>query len=94
MLLHSLAVLAASRYLTCHCPLIIAKRNNNRLQWITVGYQRHHKTDCLRRGSQVIEGCALRGGERLVALGAYEAVVLPRVDVNVAFVCLFSGGVG
>ena len=94
MLLHSLAVPAASRHPTRHRPLIIAKRNNNRLQWTTVGHQRHHKTDRLRRGPQAIEGRALRGGERLVALGAHEAVVLPRVDANVALACLSSGGAG
>src|SRR5882724_407940 len=94
MLLDRLTLDASTRQPTRHRPLVIAKRHDDRLQWTTMGHQRHHETDRLRRGPQAIEGRAFRGGERLVALGAHEALLLTRVDANVALAYLSSGGAG
>ena len=91
MLLHRLPLAASARQPTRHRPLVIAKRHDDRLQWTPVGHQRHHQADRLRRGPQAIEGGAFRGAERLVALRAHEALVLARVDANVALACLASG---
>src|SRR5262249_26540922 len=48
--------------------------------------------DRLRRSPQAIQGGALRGAQCLVARRAQEALVLPRVDTNVAPACLASSG--
>src|SRR5207245_4448788 len=82
MLLHRLALSAG----TCHPPrdrpLVIAKRDDDRLEWTPMGQQRHHQTHRLCRGPQAIEGRAFRGAERLAALRTDKALVLARVDAN------------
>src|SRR5438046_7149819 len=92
MLLHRLSLGAA----TCHPPPdrppVRAKRDDDRLEWTPVGQERHHKAHRLRRGPQAIEGRAFRGAARLVALRAEKALVLARVDANVALAGLSSGG--
>src|SRR5262245_53172086 len=92
MLLHRLPLDASAHQPTRHRPLVIAKRHDDRLQWTPVGHQRYHEADHLRRGAQAIECCTFRGAERLVALRAQEALVLARVDANIALACLSSGG--
>jgi hypothetical protein len=87
-----LALDPSARQPTRHRPLVIAKRHDNRLQWTPMGHQGHHQADRLRRGPQAIQCGAFRGAERLVALRAQEALVLTRVDTNVALACLASGG--
>src|SRR5712691_3437968 len=92
MLLHRLALVAGTCHPPRHRPLVRAKRHDDRLAWTPVGQQRHHQAHCLRRGPQAIEGRALRGAERLVALRAEKALVLARVDAKVALAGLSSGG--
>jgi len=92
MLLHRLSLVAGTCHPTRHRPLVRAKRHDERLEWTPVGQQRHHQAHCLRRGPQAIEGRAFRGAERLVALRAEKALVLARVDANVALAGLSSGG--
>src|SRR2546429_7384957 len=94
MLLDRLTLDASTRQPTRHRPLVIAKRHDDRLQWTTVGHQRHHETDRLCRGPQAIASRAFRGGERLVTLRAHEALLLTRVDANVALASLSSRGGG
>ena len=91
MRLHCLPLDASARQPTGHRPLIIAKRHDHRLQWTPVGHQRHHEADRLRRGPQAIKCGAFRGAERLVALRAHEALVLLRVNANIALAGLSSG---
>src|SRR2546425_3684342 len=92
MLLHRLSLGAGACRPPCYRPLIIAKRDDNRLEGTSVGQQRHRQAHCLRRGAQAIECRAFRGTERLVALCTEEALVLARVDTNVAPASLSSGG--
>src|ERR1700746_428263 len=56
-----------------------------------MGQQRDHEAHRLGSGSQAVKRRAFRGAERLVALGAEEALVLPRVDANIALTYLASG---
>ena len=92
MLLHRLSLDAATCHLPRYRPLVIAKRDDDRLEWTPVGQQCHHEAHRLRRGPQAIEGRAFRGAERLVALRADKTLVLARVDANVALASLSSGG--
>src|SRR5262249_53328952 len=73
MLLHGLPVHPSAPEPTRHGPLVIAKRHDDGLQWTPMGHQRHHETHRLGRGTQAIEGRALCGTERLMALCAHEA---------------------
>src|SRR5262245_4203499 len=50
-----------------------------------------HQADRLHRGPQAIPGGAFRSAEGLVALRAHEALVLTRVDTNIALAALASG---
>src|SRR6266446_1435344 len=91
MLLHRLSLVPATGYPTRDRPLVIAKRHDDRLEWTPVGQQRHHQAHRLRRGPQAIECRTFRSAERLVARRADEALVLTRVDTNVALAGLSSG---
>src|SRR4029434_2437992 len=57
-----------------------------------MGQQRHHQAHGLCRGPQTIEGCAFCGAERLAARRTEKALLLARVDANVALAGLSSGG--
>jgi hypothetical protein len=92
MLLHRLSLGAATCRPPRYRPLVRAKRDDERLEWTPVGQQRHHQAHRLRRGPQAREGRALRGAARLVALCADKALVLARVEANVALAGLSSGG--
>src|SRR5437879_351485 len=91
MLLHSLALHAASRHPTRHRPLVEAKRRDDGLGRTAVGEQRHHEGDGLGRGAQAVQRGAFRSAERLVARGTQEPLVLARVDADVALAGLASG---
>src|SRR5574341_2517801 len=92
LLLHRLALDSSARQPTRHCPLVIAKRHDDRWQWTPVGPQGPYQADRLRRGPQAIQCGAFRCAERLVALRAEEALVLTRMDTNVTLAGLASGG--
>jgi len=92
MFLNGLTLDARARQPTCHCPLVISKRDDDCLQWTPVGHQRHHETDRLRRGPQAIQRRAFRSSERLPALRAEEALLLARMDADISLACLSSGG--
>ena len=91
MLMDRLPLDTSARQPTRHRPLVIAKCNDDRLQWTPVGTQCHDQADRLSRGPQAIQSCACRCAKRLVALRAQEALVLARVDANVTLACLSSG---
>src|SRR6266705_3289953 len=91
MLLHGLALHAASRHPTRHRPLVEAKRHDDGLRRTAVREQRHHEGDGLGRSAQAVKRGAFRGAERLVARGTQEPLVLARVDADVALAGLASG---
>jgi hypothetical protein len=56
-----------------------------------VGEQRHHEGDGLSRSGQAVKCGFFGGAKRPVALGGEEALVLARVDANIALADLASG---
>jgi len=92
IILHGLALDASARQPTRNGPLVEAEGDDDSLERTAVGEQRDHEGHGLGRGLQAVARGAFRGAERLVALGAEEALVLARVDTNVALACLCSGG--
>src|SRR6266699_402554 len=70
---------------------IESERRHHGLHGTALGEQGHDEGHGLCRGAQAIECRAFRGAERLVALRAEEALVLARVDTNVAPAGLSSG---
>jgi hypothetical protein len=57
-----------------------------------MGQQRHHQAHGFCRGPQTREGRAFGGAERLAARRTDKALLLARVDANVALADLSSGG--
>jgi hypothetical protein len=92
LFLNGLPLDASARQPTCHCPLVIAKGDDERWPWTPVGHQRHHETDRLRRGPQAIQRRACRSSARLPALRAEEALVRARMEADISLACLSSGG--
>ena len=90
---HRLSLGAATCRPPRYRPLVIAKRDGRSLgghpEANRVTSQAHRLHEEVHRA---IEGRAFRGAERLVASPADKALVLARVDANVAPASLSSGG--
>src|SRR2546429_3214148 len=71
--------------------LVKPKRRHNRLRRTPMGEQGHHQHHGLGRGAQPIEDGAFAGAERLVTRVADEALLLLRMDTDIALACLASG---
>ena len=73
-------------------PLVKPKGDNDRLQGTAVRQEREHESDGFGWRPQAVECRAFCGTERLVTRRAEKALVLARVDANVALAGLASGG--
>ena len=92
MLLDGLALAASACPPRRHRPLVEPKGHHDGLQRTAMGEQRDDERHRLGRGAQAVEDRACRGGEGLAALRADEALVLARMDANIALAGLASGG--
>src|SRR6266446_4044566 len=92
MLLHGLPLFPGACPPRGNGPLVKPKGHDDRLPWAAVRHQGHHETDRLRRSPQAIQRGAFRRRERLTTRRADEALLLARVDADVALACLSSGG--
>src|SRR5215510_16263551 len=73
-----------------HRALVKSKSRHNRLHGTAMSQQGHDDDDGFCRGAQPIEDRACGGAEGFVALVADEALLLPRMDTNIALARLAS----
>src|SRR5207247_4695138 len=74
-----------------HRPLVKSKRRHNRLHGTAMGQQGHDEDDGFCRGAQPIEDRAFGGAEGFVARVTDEALLLARMDSDVALADMTSG---
>src|SRR4029453_18978806 len=91
ILLDGLSLLASACPPSRHGPLVEPKGRDDSLHWAAMREQRHHEAHRLGSSPQAVKYRTFRGAERLVTRGAKEALVLARVDANIALAGLASG---
>src|SRR5262245_32995811 len=89
--MNSLALTARASPPRRNGALVKPKRRYDRLHGAPVGQQGHDEHHRLRRGAQPIEDRAFAGTEGLVTRMADEALLLLRMDTDVALARLASG---
>src|SRR5215475_12999613 len=89
--MNSLALTARASPPSRNGALVKPKRRYDRLHGAPVGQQGHDEHHRLRRGAQPIEDRAFAGTEGLVTRMADEALLLLRMDTDVALARLASG---
>jgi hypothetical protein len=91
MLLYRLALHAASRHPTCYRALVEAKRRDDGLRRTAVGEERQHARDRVSWGPQAVKRRAFGVCEGSMTLCTDKALVLARVDADIALANLASG---
>src|SRR5262249_51628369 len=89
--LHGLGLPSCPRKPRRHRPLVQTKGDHAGLQRAPMRQQREPQAHRLRRRAQTIKGGPLSGGEGFAALRAAQALLLARVNTNIALARLASG---